>query len=110
MKDVTESSPDHGERIDTGVRVEMPVLLGNDGFLQQRRDLIQLSFHPPLLVFSQEGVYNFPFIIRDDGGVFNFTRQGKYPVEDKKKQDQPKDADTQPFEETEDPLFGDPEF
>jgi hypothetical protein len=88
----------------------MPVFFGNDGFLQQGRYLLQFSLHPPFLVLCQEGVHNLSLIIRDDGGIFNFIRQGKYPVQDKEKQDKPDYAYAQPFEEKDDSFFGDPEL
>jgi hypothetical protein len=110
VKDVAENSPDNCERIYTGVGIEMPVLFGNDGLFQQRRDFIQFRFHPPFLVFGEVGIYHISFIISYNSGVFNLIPQWKNPVKEEEQQYQPKEADAQPFEETGYSLFSNAEF
>jgi hypothetical protein len=64
--------------------VKIPVFFGNNGFAQQWRNFIQLSFHTPLLVAGKKGMYYFPFVISYNGRIFNSSRDREYPIEEKK--------------------------
>ncbi len=59
----------------------MPVFFGNDCFLQQWRDLVQLGLHAPLVVGGEESMDHFSVPVGDHGGVLDLIRQRKDPVE-----------------------------
>src|SRR5690348_14706644 len=107
MKDVHNESPAHGQQIDTRMIIKVFILFFNDGLAQERRDLLQLRLHPPLLIVCEKSVDHFPTAVFNDGRIFDLVRQGEYPVEEQKKQEADGGCQERPYEYAPDGPFFD---
>jgi hypothetical protein len=88
--------------------IEVFVLFGDDGFTKERRDLIELCFHPPLLIAGEVSIDHFTFIVRDDGGILDMIGDGKKLVEQEEQQKQADQGYPQFLEGPKYIPFGDP--